>query len=154
MIEKETAMKELLGLYKDYCKELDQYDDETYPAGQDEKVFRQYQRDEYTTIKHISVDGQTAGFLIVINPHGSQRELIIAEAYMKPEYRNKGWMAWAVSDTMTDSYTMIRMMIFNRNQKAIVYWARLLANYGFMPAASEKFNDCLTEHYFIREVDE
>ena len=46
MTDKETAMKELLALYKDYCQELDQYDDETYPAGQDEKVFRQYQRDE------------------------------------------------------------------------------------------------------------
>ena len=152
MTDKETAMKELLALYKDYCLELDQYDDETYPAGQDEKVFRQYQQDEHTTIKHIAVDGQTAGFLIVINPHGSTRELIIAEAYIKPEYRNKGWMAWAVQDTMTDSYTLVRMMTFNRNVKALPYWTRILGQYGFTLAASEKYNDCLTEYFFARGV--
>ena len=153
--EYKDAREHLLSMYTDYCKELDQYDSKTYPPGQDEKVFCGYESDNDTVIDMITVDDAPAGFLIRINPDRMGQELIIAEAYMKPEYRGKGWMTFEV-DSMIYGRPLchlITLTTFNRNVRAFPYWEKTLKKHGFELMAKEPIDADMTEYYFTREID-
>ena len=153
--EYRDAREQLLSMYLDYCKELDQYDSKTYPPGQAEKVFCGYESDKDTVIDMITVDDAPAGFLIRITPDTAGQELIIAEAYIKPEYRGKGWMTFAVDNMI---YKMplchlVTLTTFNRNVKAFPYWEKALKKHGLELMAKEPIDEDCTEYYFTREIE-
>ena len=153
MKDYKSAKGDLLAMYIDYCQELAQYDSHVYPPGQDEKIYGEYEKDPNCVIHYIEVDGNAAGFLMTITPDAY--DLVIAEAYMKPEYRGKGWMRDAVYQAIVNhpKCYILRLMTFNKNEKALPYWKKTLAPYGFELSAQEDFNEDITEYFFTRDTE-
>ena len=148
--EKQEVMQELSDLYRAYCDELAAFDNTKYPPGQAELTFTLYRDDPVCTIKQIAVNGKTAGFLIIMDR--TPKHLIIAEAYLKPEYRKQGWMRFAVENTLLyGDYLTIALATLNRNTAAFPYWKKTLALYNYKFVDSEPYNAIITDYYFKKE---
>lgn len=140
--------KTLLELYKDYCEELNQYDDKFYPEGQDERVFSDYEETEGVNISKIDKGGKHIGFLITLEK--SKNELFICEAYVLPEYRRHGYMREAVKDALRSRKCMIRFMVF-RDNPALKFWEKMMQEAGYRRVARQEHTPCLFEYFYWKD---
>lgn len=144
-------MPTMLDLYKLYCEELNQYDDQFYPEGQDEVVFHDYEETDGVTITNIDKDGKHIGFLITFEKPELKHELYICEAYVLPEFRKHGYMREAVKEAIRGDYNMIRFMVF-RDNPAIDFWEKMMQEAGYRRIARQEHTPCLYEYYYWKEV--
>lgn len=140
----------MLALYKRYCEELSQYDDQTYPDGHDERTYWDYEESNVSKITKIEKDGKVIGFLISYSNPPETKELFICEAYIVPEYRNHGYMREAVKEAIRGDYNMIRFMVFNDNP-AIKFWEKMMQEAGYKRVARQEHSSCLCEYFYWKD---
>lgn len=138
----------MIDLYKKYCDELSAYDDEDYPDGSAENTFLSYVSMEGVRFNKIVKDDRLVGFLITMVKPLYKSEMCICEAYVEPEYRNRGYMRAAVqAELKTGNYQMIRFMVFDRNP-ALVLWGKLMEEFGYRQTAKQEHNPTLHEYFY------
>lgn len=136
---------ELLALYKGYCNELSEYDDEEYPEGQDERVLREYQANPDVKIHEITLDGAKIGFLILLT-NKKVSDVIICEAYVLPAFRGNGYMSRTV-EAAIKPYTSVRFVVFNQNP-AKEFWEKVMKRIGRAKISSAPYERQFTEYLY------
>ena len=144
-------MNELISLFRDYCQELDKFDQsgKEYPITQADAVFNQYERLKRCVIRPIQKNGENIGFLITVIPIEENHHLRICEAYIKPEHRNQGLMTQAVKEVLEKPCKDVRFMVFDKNTKALEYWKRIMTGKGYVLAGVYPIEKGLSEYMYV-----
>lgn len=137
-------------LYKEYCKELSQYDNEEFEEGSDVEMLDAYLQMDGCKVIEIKQDKKLVGFLITLQNSFMYKELKICEAYILPEYRRKGLMTKAVNKAVNRiEHKNVKMLVYDKNP-AKVFWKKLLSDMGYKNLAMFPFTENITEYYFWR----
>lgn len=137
-------------LYKEYCKELSQYDNEEFEEGSDVEMLDAYLQMDGCKVIEIKQDKKLVGFLITLQNYFMHKELAILEAYILPEYRCKGLMTKAVNKAVNRvKHKNVKMLVYNRNP-AKEFWKKLMSDMGYRHLSTFPFTENITEYYFWR----
>lgn len=131
-------------LYRDYCKELEQYRKES-DANNDFLTDNQsdvdtwcddYINDKNCTWRNIfdEENGDLAGFLI-IGKGGSEKhpdaDYGIAQAYVNPGFRNQGLMTNTIKEYIGKHKGIYSLLVIRQNLYALSFWKKTFANVGY-----------------------
>ena len=128
-VRKPIPLKDRLALYREYCQELKQYDKD--PSPWDMKQAADYAesciRGRGYEWLDIYQDNILCGFLILgydLPVHGNG--LYICEAYVKPDFRERGLMSDLVRNKLRSRKGKIYLTIYDKNLYAQEFWGTLL----------------------------
>lgn len=133
-------------LYRDYCKELEQYKEKSDTESEFQTDNHSnvdiwcddYINDKNCTWKNIFDDasGELAGFLI-IGKGGSEKhpdaDYGIAQAYVNPAFRNQGLMTKMIKEYLEKHKGIYSLLVINQNLYALSFWKKTFANAGYHP---------------------
>lgn len=127
--------------------------------GKKEFLFNEIQCYEFSKWVNVIANGNIVGFFIIgtgENCH-PDADYYIQEAYIKPEYRRKGYMSYAISDYVKRHAGIYCLFILNNNQIGHAFWHVLFDRIGYKPydltdvgAADE---DCTQYGFALDEKD-
>lgn len=117
-------------MYKDYCKELDAYDEGgiIYPDSQADYVANCYIHNPKVTWVDVFDEKEVVGFLIFV---GGKKEIRIIEAYVIPGKRHLGFMTAVLDKSGILGSDQIVLEIFRKNILAAGFWKRYMQKRGF-----------------------
>ena len=95
----------------------------------------------------IRVDGDVIGFFIIgthENCHPSA-DYYIQEAYIKPEYRRRGYMSRSLGIYISHYPGVYCLLILNKNEVAHKFWPAMFEKIGYVPYELEDV-DATDEH--------
>ena len=139
----------LFNMYSEYMKELWAFSDYNEEERLHEWFDNLYNDPDIDFLKvKDGIDGDMLiGFLVVKNLDEKHKkelgiEKYICEAYIKPEYRNKGYMAEIVKDKYVKENIPVAMHIYKKNEKAKIFWSEMFMR-----------NQYTYEHIWARDKD-
>lgn len=122
-------------LYRNYVKELSEYDRELakYTKNEIDEWARRYMYDPYSAWIDIVVRDDLVGFVIISSTDGDCHpdcDFYINQAYIRPEYRNHGYMTGIVKNFINNNPGKYGYDVIVGNKKADRFWQDLFEDMG------------------------
>ena len=119
-------------LYQAYLDELEQYADEPFDMTADD--FEKMYKPRHYNKKLIFDDGKLVGFLIIGQKPDCHPDcdFFICQAYISPEYRNKGLMTNALNEFVNGNKGRYCLDVMFRNHLARAYWFKRFKEMGYI----------------------
>lgn len=135
-------------LYTAYCHELNQYmQSQPMTALEITKAANHYASTNDVYWIDIKDGDDIVGFLIIGKPDTPEchpdADYGIAQAYVMPEYRGRGYMSEAVQGFAAKHPGAYSLLIIKQNEPALKFWAKLISSSGYKlyPLDSRYVND-------------
>ena len=143
-----------VNLYNDYCKELDLYDEHPVPGDGTRQALRYLRGQAGTRWIDIRCEKKIVGFLILFSASFagvmySPHFIHICEAFVAPEYRNRGLMSKAVEQALNGFEMDVTLEVFKKNP-ARDFWVSMLEKNGYekIQCVTTVRNDSLLSYRF------
>lgn len=113
-----NILDEYMNAAFDYDRELG-----TYVDGEEHNIFdvyRYYGSFDKESIHNFIEGDKYIGFIIIVK--ASEIEYHIAETYVKPEYRNKGYLTRFLDDFISKNKGIYTYYVLKNNKPALKFW--------------------------------